>query len=364
MASFGRQERRRQHEFRDSSTSISYEGRAPDDDKGRRNGHLLALGYEDENLYLPLRKQNVAKDFFSARGIKWWQSPRSGDNTKIIGPTRNLASSQIACVNFLLPLVDTPEALVSILNHIDDDVVEVAPLEYRPLAGKNTVSSPVEFEWVGLNSCLEGGAGTRGANTTSVDALMVGGTATGTKRAYLFEWKYVEEYKGAESLGEGKSGETRRSRYSERYSAQDSRFNGRVPLDELLYEPCYQIMRLCLLSDKMVQDEEFGISEAKVVVVCPEDNDAYRETITSPTLKTRLPNATRVEDVVKATLRDPSDFAIMSPEDLVDAVRESLAKEPLSAWLMPSEISPAFMAHGGEFPTAQNTPFVRCVDTT
>ena len=333
MTVFGRQARRRQQEFRDSSTSISAGGRAPGDDKGRRNGHLLALGHEDENLYPPLREREVAKNFLAARGIKWWKSTRSGDNTDTNGPTRNLASSQVACVNFLLPLVDTPEALLSILNRIDDDVREVSALEYRSLDTGSLLSSPVDFEWVGLRSCLEGGAGTRGANTTSVDALMVGVTENGTRRGYLFEWKYVEEYIGKGYLGEGKSGETRRRRYSERYSSSDSRFSGLVPLEELFYEPFYQIMRLVLLGDKMVQDEEFGVSEVKVVVVCPDGNDAYRETITSQGLKTRFPNATKVEEVVQASLRQPSDFAMTSPENLVAAVREGGAAKSVDDWL-------------------------------
>ena len=303
------------------------------DDKGKRNGHLLAVGHEDENLYPSLRAANVARQFFAARRIKWWKSSRSGDDTDTDGPTRNLASSQIACVNFLLPLAQTPEALLAILRKIDADVIRVEMLEYQSRDTGVALVSPVEFEWVGLGSCLEGGAGTRGSNTTSVDALMVGTTKAGTRRAYLFEWKYVEEYVGAEYLGEGKSGDTRRRRYAGRYAAPDSRFNGKIPLDELFYEPFYQIMRLGLLADKTAQDEEFGVSEAKVVVVCPEGNDAYRETITSPTLRKRFPNTASAEAVVEAALRDSSSFTMTSPEKLVEAVRESNAAESASDWL-------------------------------
>lgn len=333
MKQFDKCARHQQGLFRDSSNTVSPEARAPSDDKGRRNDHLLAVGYEKENLYPTLRWPEGAGAFLASRGIHWWRSSRSGDDTSVNGPTRNMASSQIACVNFLLPLVGTPEALLTILRELDGDVREVAMLDYTPRSAVTAVSSPVDFEWVGLDSCLEGGPGTRGANTTSVDALMVGVTGAGVRRALLFEWKYVEKYKDAKYLGDGKSGETRRRRYSGLYSAPDSRFTGQVPLEELFYEPFYQIMRLGLLADKMVREREFGVTEAKVVVVCPEGNDDYRKTITSPALKNRFPSAGSVEDVVRTALRDSTSFRLVSPEKLVAAVRKSNADEAISKWL-------------------------------
>ena len=95
---------------------VSDQGRSPTDDKGIRNPHLLALGYEVENLFPGVRGGGGAIDFFSQRGIKWWKSSRSGDDSKVDGPTRNMASSQVACVNFLLPLVSIPGALLTALR--------------------------------------------------------------------------------------------------------------------------------------------------------------------------------------------------------------------------------------------------------
>lgn len=334
MKNFGAQARRRQKEFRDSSHTVTAEARDPNDDKGRRNGHLLALGYEEENLYPPLRGPDGAKAFFAKRNIHWWRSSRSGDDTVINGPTRNMASSQIACVNFLLPFADKPEVLLSVLRRIDDDARDVIEMQYTPRGSTAPLSALVEFEWVGQKiSCLEGGTGTRGANTTSADALMVALTDKGSRRAYLFEWKYVEEYKDAEFLGNGKAGETRRRRYAGLYTASDSRFNGQVPLEDLFYDPFYQIMRLGLLGDKMVREEEFGISEAKVVVVCPEDNQDYRQTVTSPGLIKCFPNAKTVETAFQATLRNPGSFRMTTPERLVDAIRQSNANGMVSEWL-------------------------------
>ena len=53
-------------------------------------------------------------------------------------------------------------------------------------------------------------------------------------------------------------------------------------------------MRQRLLADRMVQERELGIDEAKVVVVVPEQNWAYRtvsdgNATTSPSLAQRFP---------------------------------------------------------------------------
>ena len=108
MATFGQDERRMQGTFRDGSATVSDAARHPDDDVGKRNRHVLALGHEQENLYPSLRGPTGAAQFFADRKIKWWRSSRSGDTKGTNGPTRNMASSQIACVNFLLRLVDVP----------------------------------------------------------------------------------------------------------------------------------------------------------------------------------------------------------------------------------------------------------------
>ena len=97
----------------------SDDARQPADDKEIRNHHLLALGYKVENLFPGIRGAGGAIGFFGERGIKWWKSSRSGDDTKLDGPTRNMASSQVACVNFLLPLAGIPGALTAALRALD-----------------------------------------------------------------------------------------------------------------------------------------------------------------------------------------------------------------------------------------------------
>ena len=260
---------------------------------------------------------------FSQRHIKWWKSAVSGDDSKSDGPTRNMASSQVACVNFLLPLAGIPGALLEVLRALDDDVVEVVNICHEGH------TSPVEFEWIGLGQSLEGGR-IRGSQNTSVDAFLVAVTSSGARRAYLLEWKYVERYLSSrpEFKGEGTKGDTRRRRYAEPYRASFSSFNPATApeLDDFLYEPFYQIMRQRLLADRMANERELGIDEAKVVVVVPEQNWAYRtvsdgRVTTSPPLAQRFPRLETVEAVMRAALKNPdAQFDMVAPSSLVDTL--------------------------------------------
>ena len=303
---FGALERKRQAAFRTGLTT-------PTDAIGLRHDYLLALGCEEENLYPTLRGENGALRYFADRSIKWWQAGVSGDASDGRRPTRNMASSQIACVNFLLPLVDIPGALTAVLQAIDGDVTGVVDIEHEG------TSSPVELEWIGLDHALEGpSVKSRGANSTSVDAFMVAETPGG-RRAYLMEWKYVEEYR-TEDKGAGRSGETRRRRYAHLYKESPS-FNDKVPFDAWLFEPFYQILRLRLLADRMVRDRELGVSEAKVVVVVPKGNRAYRGRVTSPPLAMAFPGRS-VSGIVAETLVHPDRaYVSVSQMNLAIAVR-------------------------------------------
>ena len=290
----------------------------------------MALGCEVENLYPGIRGEGGAIDHFRQRRIRWWTSPASGDHGSADKPTRNMASSQVACVNFLLPLAGIPGALVPVLRALDDDVVDVVDISHAC----NT--SAVEFEWIGLGHSLEGGEA-RGSHNTSIDAFLVAETKVGTRRAYLLEWKYVERYLSGrpEFKGEDPKGDTRRRRYAERFHTPFSSFDPETApdLDDFLYEPFYQIMRQRLLADRMVHERELGIEEAKVVVVVPEENWAYRtvsdgRTITSPRLAQRFPRLETVEAVMRASLREPdAQFDMVAPDSLVDAVYQRLPDE-------------------------------------
>ena len=79
------------------------------------------------------------------------------------------------------------------------------------------------------------------------------------------------------------------------------------------------------------REMELGVSEAKVVVVVPEENRAYRERVTSPWFATTFPNRA-VSDIVHGTLVDPDGtYATVSQSILAGAVREHCA-EAAASW--------------------------------
>ena len=313
MSEFTEAARARQTRFRDNSSTITDPVRSPSDSIGRRHGYLLALGCEQENLYPSLRGDDGVLKFFEERGIQWHHTQRSGDTRGSHGPTRHMMSSQLACVNFLLPLCAIPGALRAVVRSIDANAEEVVDICHEDRV------SPLEFEWIGVERSLERGR-QRGANNTSVDAFMVASKGLG-RCAYLIEWKYGEEYSRRNYKGKGRSGDTRRGRYTPLYSSASSPFDGSVPMDEFLYEPFYQAMRLRLLADRMVREGELGVSDAKVVVVVPKGNTTFSERITSSALAERFPSK-NVEAVVKASLKRPDSFAMIDPATLVNAVEQ------------------------------------------
>ena len=279
---FGTDARATQTRFR---ASLSPAAREPSDDKGRRHGHLLALGHEIENLMPSLRGPDEALAFFRDRGIKWWKSSRSGDDDTD-GPTRNLASSQVACVNFLLPLARIPGALRAALQAVDPDVEDVLAIVDH--AGR---SSPVEIEWVGWSEPLEGGRVTRGANRPAPTRCSSRARRAGN-RAYVFEWKYCEEYLRPEDKGAGRSGDTRRSPVPgavlrANVILQRGRPLRRVPLRAVLP---VDAAALAGRPDGLRRRDAFtSVVDARVVVVCPAENQEYRNVVASTPLARRFP---------------------------------------------------------------------------
>lgn len=309
------QQKARQSSFRERGEA---DGRlhAPSDEKGQRHGHLLALGDERENL-LPCAREDALR-FFRERGLHWWSASESRPKGTTY-PTRNLCSSQIACVNFLVPLANHPGALLSMLQVLDGDVVGVAPIQHR---GR---TSRVELEWIGVDRSLEGRK-TQGIFTTSADALVVGELSGGGRRAYIFEWKYIERG-GTAAKGEGASRAKREKWYAERYE-RSGLFA--VPFEGIMFEPFYQLMRMLLLGDEMVRSRQLGVTDARVVVVCPPGNAAYRKLGRAHAARFR---GRTLEDAMRReVLRDPERFQMVSQGQLLTAIGENTTPE-LAPWI-------------------------------
>lgn len=317
--------RRQQALFKETSRTISDRARRANDSHSRKHSHLLAAGCEVENLYPPLREEQGAVRFFQDRRIVWWHCKELGDSTDSL-PTRNLKSSQVSCVNFLLPLATMAGALESLIRFIDADVESIVAIP----DGRRT--STVEFEWIGsgcsLEPCTEP---VRGSKVTSADALIVGATAR-CLRAYLFEWKLGECCLRDQDKAAGQRGDARKRIYRDLYCKPDSSFKQEFLLEAWLYDPYYQLMRLCLLRDEMIRRNIYEVQEAKVVLVCPGENKDYLTSMTSPIMRKRLPNAKAITDVMQATLRQPETFVVLSQADLIAHVRDTVADPALGDW--------------------------------
>jgi hypothetical protein len=344
LHTYERDVKRRQACFRNTSDTISELARHPVDAVGRRHKHLLAVDAEEENLFPSLRDGEALK-FFASRRIKWWRSTRGGDPAKDAtgrrrqeGPTRNMASSQIACVNVLMPLSASRAAITAMLREIDGDVEEAEIIRYQR-RGESAHDSLAEFEWVGEGSSLEGTTGTRGANTTSADSLLVARMRDGSKKGFLMEWKLSEAYRRATNTLEGTAGETRRARYAVPYS-ESKAFAQSRSFDDIAYDPMWQLMRMTLLGDLMTaraavhQARECGIQHASVVVVCPRENEAYHASIPAG-LQAISEDRGSEESSLEAVCRrwwGKGRLTFCSPRRLVEAVRRAAPTDMPAGW--------------------------------
>ena len=55
--------KKRQTHFRQTSATVSQQGRSPSDAHGQKYGYLLSVGCEEENLYPPLRGCELSASF-------------------------------------------------------------------------------------------------------------------------------------------------------------------------------------------------------------------------------------------------------------------------------------------------------------
>lgn len=244
----------------------------------------FVLQTPEKNLFAPIRDEVLL--YFSGHvpgvegSVRFWHP---GGEKVVAGhvcslPTGHILSSQVACLNHLFPLCHDGKAVTLLLRGLRPDMVEALPV------GIHARDMFVEFEVTGggsyLNEEQRNRSLTRGANATSVDAVMKGRDARGNIRLFLIEWKYTESYTSAvpEDM------ENRLWRYRSFFTRDGSPFtfcNSGVDamfFAELLTEPYYQLMRQTLLGWKMTQDPSRNGQATSFthVMVIPRGNIALR----------------------------------------------------------------------------------------
>jgi hypothetical protein len=262
---------------------------------GEFHGHHydFVLQNAELNLWKPICED--ALKYFPEHCIPWHVT---GDK-----PLGHLLSSQIACVNHLFPLRQNEEWSTALLQGIDSKIVKAVKVE--------GADGYVDFEVVGRENYLGEKSHSRGENSTSIDALMVGEKADGGRIMFPIEWKYTEHY-AKNSLYI----KARTDIYNPLLEAADApvKFVGAPaqPFEPLYYEPFYQLMRQTLLSWLMVKAGEYGCSEYIHIHAVPDGNNELRDKNPSPILDGKG----GMESAWKSVLAKPERYKLISPDKL------------------------------------------------
>lgn len=282
---FIRHQREAQRDFRKQSTDFSVEGKQPGLFKAKAYDFLISEGLWKENIFSPIRDE--AEEYFRSNGISWHRM------------RHHLLSSQICCLNFLMPLDREPKALAELLRG------QFGEVEMLKIEGDRYVA----LEWIGsdrdyLNEARNGNR-TRGANCTSPDAA-IKFRVSGKTMIALIEWKYTERYGAAPR---NKAEETRLGRYSNLVFAPNRPLKPTTAfaISDLFFEPFYQLLRQQMLAFQLEKHKD-GCDEAIVIHISPQDNRILHR-VTSPKLRL-LGND--VFDVWRSLLANPKKFIEVS----------------------------------------------------
>lgn len=256
------------------------------------------------NIYSPILDD--ALGYFRDNNIKWWGGKR---------PTGHILSSQIACVNHLMPFRKDKDAVLKILKGIDFRFVDVLPIP------SDKDESYIAFEAVSDNDHLNERQVSRGHNCTSVDALILGLDNEGKVWLIPIEWKYTESYsdspsndKSAEKEGKG---EERMSRYNSLIeNSEQLKSLSEYKSSIYFFEPFYQLMRQTLWAEQMIDckdSESIKAANFMHVHVIPEkDTDLLNK-------RYRL-SQKGMEATWREMLADQSKYLVIDPATLLAPV--------------------------------------------
>lgn len=254
---------------------------------------------KDPALNIWIGVSDDAIHYFRSNNIPFWDSGKE--------PTGHLLSSQIACINHLYFLRQRQDIATAILKSIDKNVNHALRMD-------NGVpeSGYVDFEVIGAKNYLGEKQHTRGANSTSVDAVMLAEMKNGKRKLFFIEWKYVESY-GKTSKAEGESGKTRINIYTPLLNAKDCPLKNNISIEGLFTEPYYQLMRQTLLANEMIKAKEYGADSYLHVHVIPKDNKELKQVNTA---EGKLDGAT-LEETWRKILVNPDLYVAIDPQDFL-----------------------------------------------
>lgn len=248
-------------EWKATTTTLPEEAReaAPYVKRDRTVGmydFCLPEEFADLNLLSDVRDRALA--LFREERIEWHAATKRG-------PSNHLLDSQVQCVNALTPGLDDPAWITDAFG----DVLPIAEvLDIEP--GRS-----LTFEFIGANDYLGERPSlprARGVLTTSADAAIRYRAPGGAIELALIEWKFTEDYRSKELSAP--RGRPRPDRYRELWDNPECPIRrDLVPYEDLFVEPFYQLLRQQLLAWCIERDPTSGIDVARVLHICPIDND-------------------------------------------------------------------------------------------
>ena len=273
-------------------------------------GKAFLLAPDDKALNLAPAIRDSALRYFKDKGISWHTH------------ANHALSSQVCCLNFLMPLAENPKMLSRVIG---EALGMPGPTMLECETGPDGRPWFIGFEWIGRTDYLNEGGDqsrrTRGSNCTSADAI-VRFRHDGCNEALLIEWKYTESY-GPPIASRGNP--TRIRRYEHLAFAPEGpiRSDLGLALENFFYEPFYQLLRQQMLAFRMQRAREDGADRVRVLHIAPPANLTLR-TVTSPALR-------RLGDDAFAVFRS----LLVRPEDFIsrstDALFRPLILDPQGA---------------------------------
>lgn len=244
------------------------------------------------NLWAGIREDAIA--YFNKYNIPWWSG--SGEN-----PSGHLLSSQVSCVNHLYPIRQRPDYAKHLLQVVSGEFQAAAEIE----------SGFVAFETIGVDNYLGERSHQRGANSTSIDAMMIGLKKDGSRILVGIEWKYTESYRT-----ESKYVPVRAAIYDRLILDSSGPIHCTDP-SALYFEPFYQLMRQTILLSEMVKASEYNCSDYLHVHVIPEENESLLKRNTSPKLY-----GDDLSNTWKSVLKNPEKYVVVSPQSLLSGLSD------------------------------------------
>ena len=239
--------------------------------------HCLPRAFATHNLLAEVRDEALAR--MHRYAIAWHsETPRAGLKGDA-GPTTNLLSSQVQCLNSLLSLEMTSGLLLERVQTVVPGARKIVPIRHTNQAKPEGL---VAFEWIGRKNYLGEkvvGARVRGSMVTSADALIVVEREAGRRTGVLIEWKFTESYDTPIAPISAR-GTDRRATYRAAYEGANSPFGpDKPPIDAYFHEPHYQFLRQTLLAQGMLDAKEHGVDSMVVLALIPARNQALLRSV-------------------------------------------------------------------------------------